>query len=69
MFNVCMCGAGAGYPHESDCPFPLYRASAAQEQRWLDAREVIREKQNNGPGTDDLSGESRYAHWDHTDLL
>jgi len=24
VFNLCMCGAAAGYPHDPDCPFPYF---------------------------------------------
>jgi hypothetical protein len=33
--NICLCGTQAGYPHDKLCPYPLYRGSEEQEQRWL----------------------------------
>lgn len=43
MWNICCCGAEAGYPHASDCPYPLYRGTEAQYDRWLAARFARRE--------------------------
>jgi len=42
--NVCMCGAQAGFSHAGDCPYPLFRGGAASEQKWLAARDAIRER-------------------------
>lgn len=39
--NICMCGTEAGYPHRADCPYPLYRCSAAQEAAWEAARDRL----------------------------
>lgn len=55
MFNICMCGAQAGYQHAHDCPYPLFRGTAAQEEAWDKAREALADAQA------DLPGESRYA--------
>jgi len=41
--NICMCGVQDGYPHDRDCPYPLYRADSVQEQCWLDAYDAERE--------------------------
>jgi hypothetical protein len=38
--NICMCGAQAGYPHNVNCPRPLYRGSAADEAKWLKVYEA-----------------------------
>ena len=32
--NICYCGAQAGYPHRDECPYPLFRATPAEEDRW-----------------------------------
>ena len=40
--NICLCGAEASYPHEPDCPYPLYRATCEQEQLWMQAQEERR---------------------------
>jgi hypothetical protein len=32
--NLCLCGSEAGYPHDGDCPYPLFRATEAQERAW-----------------------------------
>jgi hypothetical protein len=32
--NICLCGAQSGYPHDIDCPRPLYRATVRQEKDW-----------------------------------
>jgi len=40
--NICLCGAGAGYPHKKHCPYPLYRSipeRPEREQLWRDAYE------------------------------
>jgi hypothetical protein len=29
--NLCLSGTQAGYPHVAECPYPLYRATDAQE--------------------------------------
>jgi hypothetical protein len=29
-----MCGAQAGYPHDAECPFPLFRGSAERRAEW-----------------------------------
>ncbi len=42
MFNVCMCGAGAGYPHDVDCPRPLFRGSDAMQDAWRSERDANR---------------------------
>jgi precorrin-3B methylase len=40
--NFCMCGSQAGYPHEHDCPYPLYNCrSEEREREWLKARERL----------------------------
>lgn len=40
MFNICYCGAAAGYDdHAPDCPYPLFRCGEAAENKWLAARE------------------------------
>ena len=36
--NICWCGAMAGYLHSADCPYPLFRGSDAEIDKWLDAR-------------------------------
>lgn len=42
MLNLCLCGAQDGYPHDTDCPRPLFRATTADAQRWRDDRDAIR---------------------------
>lgn len=32
--NICLCGSQAGYPHNEDCPYPLYRGSDQQLAEW-----------------------------------
>lgn len=32
--NICYCGSQAGYPHDRDCPRPLYLASPEEADRW-----------------------------------
>lgn len=34
MNTICMCGAGAGFPHYSECPYPLYGGSAEDVEEW-----------------------------------
>jgi len=40
--NICLCGAEAGYPHDKDCPYPLYKATHEQYQVWIQARKARR---------------------------
>ena len=40
VLNICMCGTQDGYPHPVDCPYPLYRGGAAEQQRWEAARDA-----------------------------
>jgi len=45
--NICLCGAEAGYPHDQDCPYPLYKtthekATREQYQVWNQARKARR---------------------------
>ena len=41
--NICMCGTQAGYPHPASCPFPLFRGTDADVERWSrEAAEVGR---------------------------
>lgn len=49
MFNFCMCGTAAGYPHKPDCPYPIYRATPAQMADWEDARQELRQAQEVQP--------------------
>lgn len=39
--NICMCGAGATYPHDKDCPWPYYGYAAAMARKWLEDRETL----------------------------
>jgi len=39
MFNLCFCGVQAGYAHDIDCPYPLFRGSANDEMKWETARQ------------------------------
>ncbi len=55
MFNVCMCGSAAGYPHAKDCPYPLFRGSDDALEKWDEARERLADRLADSPG------ESRYA--------
>jgi hypothetical protein len=32
--NVCGCGAQAGYPHAPACPYPLFRGSEQDWDKW-----------------------------------
>ena len=32
--NICYCGTQAGYPHDPDCPRPLYRATQQETEKW-----------------------------------
>ncbi len=41
--SFCMCGAQASYPHESDCPRPLYRGTESMEHQWRLDREALRQ--------------------------
>lgn len=34
MLNICMCGTQAGYPHDPSCPYPLFRASDEDAEKW-----------------------------------
>ena len=34
MFQICLCGAQPGYPHDPCCPRPLFRATEQQAQEW-----------------------------------
>lgn len=43
--NLCLCGAQDGYPHYPDCPYPLFRATEAQEETWVNCYEAIKAKQ------------------------
>lgn len=42
--NICYCGAQASYPHAADCPYPLFRGSDAEGERWDRARDTLREE-------------------------
>ncbi len=42
VFNTCYCGSQASYPHSHDCPYPLFRASEREEDKWLQARADLR---------------------------
>lgn len=42
--QLCLCGTQAGYPHAFDCPRPLFRATAAQEDGWMAERAALREQ-------------------------
>lgn len=44
MFNLCYCGSAAGYPHAADCPYPLFRATESEEDRWFAAREALADR-------------------------
>ena len=37
-FQICLCGSRPGHPHTTDCPRPLYHATAEQEKAWRDER-------------------------------
>ncbi|MBU1749659.1 MAG: hypothetical protein KKA73_18400 [Chloroflexi bacterium] len=37
MFNLCMCGAAAGYPHDPNCPYPLFSGTRDQYLDWQTA--------------------------------
>ena len=41
--NICLCGAEATYPHAADCPWPQYRCTDAQADRWQEARAALRD--------------------------
>jgi hypothetical protein len=49
--NICMCGSQAGYPHASDCPKPLFRATTAQEDAWWNEREAKQKQLAQAPWT------------------
>ena len=36
--NICMCGAFAGYPHKSYCPYPYFGHNAKDIEAWMKAR-------------------------------
>lgn len=36
--NFCMCGVQAGYPHYAECPYPLFRGTEQDEQKWMEAK-------------------------------
>jgi len=40
--NICQCGAFAGYPHEQDCPYPLFTDAPAAVDEWTEARKNFR---------------------------
>ena len=40
--NVCYCGAMAGFPHADDCPYPLFRGTPAQENKWYNDQSDLR---------------------------
>lgn len=52
-FQVCLCGTAPGYPHAKDCPWPQYRATAEQEEKWDEAREHLADKLADLQGEDD----------------
>lgn len=37
----CMCGAQAGYPHERDCPYPLFVCGHAGAAKWEQDRAAL----------------------------
>jgi len=37
MFNYCLCGSAAGYPHKLLCPYPLYQATEKETEEWQKA--------------------------------
>lgn len=41
MLNVCYCGKQAGYPHAPDCPYPLFRGSDEEVERWENTRQAM----------------------------
>lgn len=41
--NICLCGAEAGYPHDRDCPRPLYLASDSAAEQWEKEYEAKRQ--------------------------
>ncbi len=40
MFQICLCGTQPGYQHAADCPYPLYRCTEKEEDKWEDARKA-----------------------------
>ena len=43
MFQICLCGAQPGYPHNWDCPYPLYAGKTqARVIDWETKRNQIR---------------------------
>ena len=43
--SICACGAGAGYIHAVDCPYPMFFDSDSQWAKWTEARELVRQQQ------------------------
>lgn len=39
--SICMCGAQAGYPHRSTCPYPYYGHSKTEYARWNTERDQL----------------------------
>lgn len=42
MLNICYCGAQAGYAHDDDCPYPLFRAGDSEASRWERANGLLK---------------------------
>ena len=38
LFNLCLCGAQASYPHAAECPYPLYNCrDDKRADEWFEA--------------------------------
>jgi hypothetical protein len=55
MLNLCLCGSEAGYPHEKDCPYPLFRASDQAWEDWRTARRRLQFAREHGMTTSEVS--------------
>jgi len=47
--NICYCGTEAGYPHKTECPYPFFRGTEAQERDWYKAAGYCPECGNTPP--------------------